>query len=51
MQTKFEAPEGTDPVAIRMKGMSKGMVWVNGNSIGRYWMSFLSPFAQPSQAE
>ncbi|KAM1987120.1 hypothetical protein ACFX15_034427 [Malus domestica] len=50
-KTYFDAPEGKDPVAIRMTGMGKGMVWVNGLSIGRHWMSFLSPLGQPTQAE
>ncbi|PQQ14410.1 beta-galactosidase 11 [Prunus yedoensis var. nudiflora] len=50
-KTNFEAPEGKEPVAIRMAGMGKGMVWVNGQSIGRYWMSFLSPLGQPTQSE
>ncbi|KAG6653492.1 beta-galactosidase 13-like [Carya illinoinensis] len=50
-KTYFEAPEGNNPVAIRMNGMGKGMVWVNGKSIGRYWVSFLSPLGKPSQSE
>ncbi|CAI0445309.1 unnamed protein product [Linum tenue] len=44
-------PEGRNPVAVRMKGMGKGMVWINGNNIGRYWMSYLSPLGQPTQSE
>ncbi|KAL0454079.1 UNVERIFIED_CONTAM: Beta-galactosidase 13 [Sesamum latifolium] len=36
-KTYFDAPEGTNPVALRMMSMAKGMVWVNGQSIGRYW--------------
>ncbi|KAK4284853.1 hypothetical protein QN277_001631 [Acacia crassicarpa] len=48
---RFDAPEGKDPVAIRMNGMGKGMVWINGNNIGRYWISYLSPLGQPSQSE
>ncbi|OMO74496.1 hypothetical protein CCACVL1_16661 [Corchorus capsularis] len=47
----FDAPEGNNPVAIRMTGMGKGMVWINGESIGRYWMSYLSPLLQPTQSE
>lgn len=31
--------------------MSKGMVWINGKSIGRYWVSFLSPIGKPSQSK
>jgi len=50
-KTYFDAPEGIDPVAIRMRGMGKGMIWVNGKSIGRYWISFLSPLGKPSQLE
>ncbi|KAJ7944137.1 Beta-galactosidase [Quillaja saponaria] len=46
----FDAPEGNDPVAIQMGTMSKGMVWVNGNSIGRFWVSFHSPLGKPSQS-
>ncbi|XP_022762273.1 beta-galactosidase 13-like [Durio zibethinus] len=47
----FDAPEGDNPLAIRMTGMGKGMVWINGQSIGRYWMSYLSPLLQPTQSE
>ncbi|XWS62646.1 hypothetical protein CRYUN_Cryun06bG0028500 [Craigia yunnanensis] len=47
----FDAPEGDNPIAIRMTGMGKGMVWINGKSIGRYWMSYVSPLQQPTQSE
>ncbi|KAG9442709.1 hypothetical protein H6P81_018563 [Aristolochia fimbriata] len=47
----FNAPPGNDPVALDMSGMAKGMIWVNGISIGRYWVSFLSPIGKPSQSE
>ncbi|KAG9446346.1 hypothetical protein H6P81_012474 [Aristolochia fimbriata] len=47
----FDAPSGDEPVALNMGGMGKGMVWVNGKSIGRYWVSFLSPLGKPSQSE
>ncbi|KAI4350273.1 hypothetical protein L6164_004744 [Bauhinia variegata] len=50
-KTTFLAPEGDGPVAIRMTGMGKGMIWVNGENIGRHWMSFLSPLNMPSQSE
>ncbi|CAN1771307.1 Beta-galactosidase 14 [Linum perenne] len=50
-KTSFYAPEGRNPVVVRMTGMGKGMVWINGNSIGRYWMSYLSPLGQPTQSE
>ncbi|XP_030524028.2 beta-galactosidase 13-like [Rhodamnia argentea] len=45
----FDAPEGNDPVAMQLGTMSKGMAWVNGKSIGRYWSSYLSPLEKPSQ--
>jgi len=51
LQTRFVTPEGTGPVAIRMTGMGKGMMWINGKSIGRHWMSFLSPIGKPTQSE
>ncbi|GAB2218059.1 hypothetical protein Droror1_Dr00001276 [Drosera rotundifolia] len=50
-KTYFDAPEGNDPVAIYMEKMTKGMVWVNGLSIGRYWSSFLTEYDKPSQSE
>ncbi|OMO75598.1 Glycoside hydrolase, family 35 [Corchorus olitorius] len=33
----FDAPEGNDPLALDMSSMGKGQVWINGQSIGRYW--------------
>ncbi|KAM7529661.1 hypothetical protein LguiB_033071 [Lonicera macranthoides] len=33
----FNAPEGDVPVALDMESMGKGQVWINGQSIGRYW--------------
>ncbi|KAK4477230.1 hypothetical protein RD792_016444 [Penstemon davidsonii] len=50
-KTYFDAPEGNDPVALRMISMAKGMVWVNGISIGRYWVSYLSALSKPTQEE
>ncbi|XP_010548094.1 PREDICTED: beta-galactosidase 11 [Tarenaya hassleriana] len=50
-QTYFDAPESQNSVAIRMKGMGKGLIWVNGKGVGRYWMSFLSPQGEPTQTE
>ncbi|XP_019454229.1 PREDICTED: beta-galactosidase 13-like [Lupinus angustifolius] len=50
-KTTFGTPEGRDPVAIKMDGMGKGMIWVNGLSIGRHWMSYLSPLGQPTQSD
>ncbi|CAI9104745.1 OLC1v1003486C1 [Oldenlandia corymbosa var. corymbosa] len=50
-KTYFDAPEGNGPIVVQMNKMAKGMIWVNGRSIGRYWVSFLSPLAQPTQLE
>ncbi|ONK79791.1 uncharacterized protein A4U43_C01F10110 [Asparagus officinalis] len=36
-KTNFEAPLGSDPVVVDLQGMGKGMAWVNGENIGRYW--------------
>ncbi|KAJ0077209.1 hypothetical protein Patl1_36031 [Pistacia atlantica] len=50
-KTTFDAPEGDKSVAIRMNTMGKGMIWINGKSIGRYWVSYLSPLGEPTQSE
>lgn len=49
MQSKFDAPDGSDPVALNLGSMGKGAAWINGESIGRYWISFLQPNGSPSQ--
>ncbi|KAL3640919.1 hypothetical protein CASFOL_015887 [Castilleja foliolosa] len=36
----FDAPSGNEPLALDMRSMGKGQVWVNGQSIGRYWLSY-----------
>ncbi|KAJ4838014.1 hypothetical protein Tsubulata_030945 [Turnera subulata] len=36
----FDAPAGNDPLALDMRSMGKGQVWINGQSIGRYWMVY-----------
>ncbi|KAJ7966808.1 Beta-galactosidase [Quillaja saponaria] len=36
----FNAPEGNEPLALDMRSMGKGQVWINGQSIGRYWMAY-----------
>lgn len=51
MQTYFDAPESESAAAIRMSGMGKGLIWVNGEGVGRYWMSFLNPLGQSTQIE
>ncbi|KAJ3707737.1 hypothetical protein LUZ61_011442 [Rhynchospora tenuis] len=49
-KTIFDLPDGSDPVALNLASMGKGEVWVNGESIGRYWVSLKAPNGQPSQA-
>lgn len=36
----FNEPEGNLPLAIDMNSMGKGQVWINGQSIGRYWPGY-----------
>lgn len=38
----FDAPEGKEPLALDMQSMGKGQVWINGESIGRYWTTYAS---------
>ncbi|XP_050233727.1 beta-galactosidase 6-like [Mercurialis annua] len=46
---EFETPQGNDPVVLNLAKMSKGEVWINGESIGRYWTSFLTSKGHSSQ--
>ncbi|KAL8466156.1 hypothetical protein ACS0TY_035314 [Phlomoides rotata] len=39
-KTTFNAPDGDEPLALDMNTMSKGQVWINGQSIGRYWNQY-----------
>lgn len=39
-QTTFNAPAGNEPLALDMNAMGKGQVWINGQSIGRYWPGY-----------
>ncbi|XP_019182356.1 PREDICTED: beta-galactosidase 16-like [Ipomoea nil] len=48
-KTFFDEPEGNDPLALNLGSMGKGEVWVNGQSIGRYWVSFRTLAGTPSQ--
>ncbi|XP_073140309.1 beta-galactosidase-like isoform X2 [Henckelia pumila] len=36
----FDSLDGNEPLAIDMNTMSKGQVWINGQSIGRYWNQY-----------
>ncbi|KAF5182532.1 Beta-galactosidase [Thalictrum thalictroides] len=42
-KTSFIAPKGNGPLALNLASMGKGQAWVNGQSIGRYWSSYLAP--------
>nr|XP_011468258.1 PREDICTED: beta-galactosidase 6 isoform X2 [Fragaria vesca subsp. vesca] len=48
-KTYFDAPMGNDPVTFNLSSMAKGEAWINGQSIGRYWVSFLTSKGKPSQ--
>jgi len=48
-KASFDTPEGEDPVALNLGSMGKGEAWVNGQSIGRYWVSFHTYKGNPSQ--
>ncbi|XP_073225008.1 beta-galactosidase 16-like isoform X2 [Cicer arietinum] len=48
-QTTFDEPAGNDPVVLNLGSMGKGLTWVNGQGIGRYWISFHTQKGTPSQ--
>ncbi|GJX17753.1 beta-galactosidase 3, partial [Tanacetum coccineum] len=37
----FNAPMGGDPLPLDLSSMGKGQVWINGQSIGRYWTKWI----------
>lgn len=37
LQAYFKALEGDEPLALDMNNMGKGQIWINGQSLGRYW--------------
>ncbi|KAL5976639.1 hypothetical protein ACLOJK_020972 [Asimina triloba] len=39
-KTMFNAPAGNDPLALDMRTMGKGQIWINGQSIGRHWPAY-----------
>ncbi|GAB4862093.1 Beta-galactosidase 16 [Ancistrocladus abbreviatus] len=49
-KTTFDAPQGNDSLALNLASMGKGEAWINGESIGRYWVSFRTPAGSPSQS-
>ncbi|KAI3873532.1 hypothetical protein MKX03_009442 [Papaver bracteatum] len=49
-KTTFDAPtQDDDPVVLNLHSMGKGEAWINGESIGRYWVSFNNSDGVPSQ--
>lgn len=38
-RARFEGPPGDEPVAVDLTGLNKGMAWLNGRCVGRYWLS------------
>lgn len=46
----FDATFGNNPVALNLASMGKGEAWINGESIGRYWVSFKTKSGLPSQS-
>lgn len=49
-KTTFDMPAGSGPFALNLTSMGKGEAWVNGENIGRYWVSLRAPNGQPSQS-
>ncbi|KAL0925257.1 hypothetical protein M5K25_003576 [Dendrobium thyrsiflorum] len=41
-KTFFNAPGGNEPLALDMSSMGKGQIWINGESIGRYWPAYIA---------
>ncbi|KAB1218433.1 Beta-galactosidase 1 [Morella rubra] len=39
-KTTFNAPAGNAPLALDMGSMGKGQLWINGQSLGRYWPAY-----------
>jgi len=33
---------GSDPVVVDLQGMGKGVAWVNGKNIGRFWVTYIA---------
>ncbi|KAL6846042.1 hypothetical protein ACP4OV_023490 [Aristida adscensionis] len=46
----FDEPDGNDPVVLDLSSMGKGMFFVNGEGMGRYWVSYKTLGGLPSQS-
>ncbi|KAK1618342.1 hypothetical protein QYE76_023859 [Lolium multiflorum] len=38
----FHTPDGEDAVVVDLAGLNKGVVYVNGRNLGRYWPSYIA---------
>ncbi|KAF8753081.1 hypothetical protein HU200_011735 [Digitaria exilis] len=45
----FDMPSGEDPVVLDLDPMGKGMIFVNGQGVGRYWISYKHALGRSSQ--
>ncbi|XP_057767562.1 beta-galactosidase 15-like [Salvia miltiorrhiza] len=50
-KASFKAPLGEEPVVLDLIGLGKGMAWVNGHSLGRYWASYIAGKGNCSESE
>ncbi|XAR62546.1 Beta-galactosidase [Bertholletia excelsa] len=41
-KTTFDAPAGDEPLALDMNSMGKGLIWINGESVGRHWPAYVA---------
>ncbi|HNT33836.1 MAG TPA: beta-galactosidase [bacterium] len=39
LRTRFSRPEGLSPLTLDLVGMGKGLIWLNGHCLGRYWLT------------
>lgn len=49
-EMELDAPTGNDHVALDFTGLGKGEAWVNSQSIGRYWPTFVAPVSDCVEA-
>lgn len=42
-KSTFIAPEGDGPLSLNLASMGKVQAWFNGQNIGRYWSTYLTP--------
>jgi hypothetical protein len=38
-RSTFKRPAGDGPLALDLAGMNKGMIWLNGRCVSRYWLA------------